>query len=468
MVLTIGDYNIREINGPTEMYFLQPIIPNLPQKYIILFSDEHNKNNYKFCDDNSCVELATDFIVKLNNFAEQIKCSFYIEAFFKNYNDPLIKKLTTALYDNPEDEVILEHNLTKKTTQMEKGKIIYTAPRSNMIDMINIYRDCFEKKNCKYNNISWQYADIRSDKLKTSLTDFDKLASNINMGKFLNYDPNYTYLDLVDIFQNEELDFDDYHYTYEYLLLFNDIGEYTTRLMESPLINEQFRKMSPACQEIFNVASFTVLVQNNVDYVNFMRDPDFIKTTMSKFTAYLHYLINVNTDIRNDNDFGDDLSPKSNLTPPYNPKIEFSSAEIEYINWLNISIVGSLLDIYFILRMYKASTDATPELVIGYFGGNHTKSISEYLTRMNTHTSQYMSGGENIRRVSIVNNIDLNQIFGYTRDLQKESTALIIHPNPDFRRGWGGNKTKKSKSKKSKSKKSKSKKSKKTKKSKKH
>ncbi len=136
-----------------------------------------------------------------------------------------------------------------------------------------------------------------------------------------------------------------------------------------------------------------------------------------------------------------DYSEKGNLNKdflsriPYdNPEIIFNTNEKKYIENLYISLGGSLLDIYFILNIYNNDNINNSELIIGYFGGNHTRSINDFLTiHMNRYILQYKYDNElnGIRRIPINENIDLNRIFGYTVGLIKtgeENNALIIHP----------------------------------------
>ena len=90
MPLIFGDYSIEVLNGPSRMnILLQNDIPGYNQYFnnntIILFGEFHTLAYFQPCNGApNCNELFTDFILKLNVFAEHIKTEFYKEKTKKN------------------------------------------------------------------------------------------------------------------------------------------------------------------------------------------------------------------------------------------------------------------------------------------------------------------------------------------------------------------------------------------------
>ena len=440
--IIIGDYIVKEINGPTNAYFLQPTT-TYDKKYIILFSDTHTQENYNFCENSYCFELITDFLDVLDKFVStsstKIDCSFYLEDFFGNIQEKdnaILREELINYYKNPENKIITDMNIRKKTDKFTKGFGIIkdqniSVPRSNMVDMRTLYRKCFIKeKDCNYPHIKWNYADIRTSgnylssirpKIIDPYQEFQNAAHLTNQITTIQtiYRPDNTYMELDSIIG------DDNGESLKYYAILFDTKEYTRRIMSSYSIVRQFDKLSNHYKQIFSIDKFEMLVDMNRTYLNNSYTQEFIKNVQTKIIKYSEFLKRVKTDI-NINDLDTEFG---NQIPDYVSVYDFTdftSEELKYVEYLIISLSGSLLDIYFILRSHSASVETT-ELIVGYFGGNHSRRIYEFLIYCGLYKLDYIYDAIGPRIIPINKQINLNLILGYERK-EGDSTALTVIP----------------------------------------
>ena len=205
MPLILGSHVINAINGPRQMNLLVKNAgadENINNNTIILFGEKHDYGAYSPCmDGEDCLEIQSEFIHFLNEFAATHRTDFYLEEFFKSSKSNEFPNPITDLdiagmtgYKNRTRDSTFKMLETERTKYIEKYKTFrdssqQTAPpsyelvtegktRSSMVDFDKIYEMCFNKitknydlsrttfynaayYNCPYKNIIWQYADVR-------------------------------------------------------------------------------------------------------------------------------------------------------------------------------------------------------------------------------------------------------------------------------------------------------------------
>ena len=191
MPLIIGDYSINVLIGPSHINILvQNDIPSYNQylnnNTIILFGESHTLDYFQPCNGApNCDELITDFILKLNVFAEHIRTEFYLEEFMDSYyirpkdfkqtknarqieidNTTAVKFLekkrhALLLYRGNLPETADKSLIEKKKIATKYNNLLPHFSKSNMQELIHLYDGCFYKpfrtnhNLCPYNNIIW-------------------------------------------------------------------------------------------------------------------------------------------------------------------------------------------------------------------------------------------------------------------------------------------------------------------------
>ena len=433
MPLVFGGHSISVINGPSEMNVLVQNFNNqhLNNNTIILFGESHTLDFYQPCEEYSnCDELITDFVRKLNNFARFIRTEFYIEDFLETQY--LRENITAIQQRLIEDEMIRDKNAVLKyleTTHLplkEQRKKFKASLRlrifleSNMSAMKILYNGCFYKniKNkpnvCSYNNIIWQYADVRASNNYSLviLPDYDN---------FLNDSRGYPIL--LNAFNNNTVFTED---TFEDAIMMqgkfklidvliilqltlSDLDEYVRRLMRTKYIKKQRDKINPHIRGLFSDESFIELFKVSRLHVaktnDIVYDENIHRKLIQLIDLFIKYL-NPENDAKQREEYLIQINFMEKFTPD-----EWGKSE-----WFHSAIQMSVLDVYFILRINKENTigESTQKLVLGYFGSNHLSNITYYLcVIINTHQvlTHYESADGDIFRINITDNIDLNKIM---------------------------------------------------------
>jgi hypothetical protein len=460
MPLIFDKYSINTINGPYQMNVLiqKPEVSDKINNTIILFGETHTLEKYRPCNDPDCSEILTDYIYKLNIFANYVRTEFYLEEFdlyYTNSRDSINTQtgrknqmlknakaesdFTYNLRTNPDIEISTLRNIPQGFVDTSRKSNI-----SNMIEMRKIYKLCFnktEKTNpeyCRYNNIIWQYADIRS----TNKYNIYDISTIFNLDTMYNT--------LLDIFQNKTqtpidnyslldiIEFLDINMLISFLnnlkIILTDIPQYVNMLLDTTFIKKQFLKLDTSVKDIFTVESFVRLV---LWYKALLFSDNTTQNVPENYVLLIDKLIEYYKIVELDTPNSEAKLLKI-ITDINNIPI-FTTPEFKIVRYYHSAIPSSVLDIYFILRIYKENIDRTKVFINGYFGSNHVDGITYYLTEIvQTHTCPYKyvldtTNDIKIAQVDIPDNININEIMNIpVEDIQdaKDLGMLIVHPNP--------------------------------------
>jgi hypothetical protein len=454
MPLIFGPYSINVINGPSSMSVLvqNDNNPYLNKNTIILFGETHTLEHYEPCEkkDDDCDELITDFIHKLNIFAIHTRIDFYTEFFLESqYLNPtpvVIENHTNEFIRDKKD--ILKFIEPSDTTTLvdrerelkRKNRTLRGFLKSNMTAMNILYNGCFYKeykKNtdiCPYNNIIWQYADLRKSKTyKTKNIDYTNFSEHTHgYEMFLKSKRNTLTLDheLID----EYCTMDGSAKVIDVLriihLSLTNLNLFVINLMQTPFIKKQRDKINKNIRGLFSVESFIKLFydtrlqfaflpnsQPNSQSNSKSKNDEYDKRKHFKLITFIELLITYldtqSIDVQND------------ILIKLNSIESFTDEEWNASQWVHVGIGTSVLDMYFILRINKEEADNTnnEKLVLGYFGENHLDNITYYLCIIiQTHRLlKHYKNEDDVFRINITDNIDLNKIMNYGIKIQGEA-----------------------------------------------
>jgi hypothetical protein len=460
MPLIFGDYSINVLNGPSEINILvQNDIPNYNQYFnnntIILFGESHTLDYFRPCNRGSnCDELLTDFILKLNIFAEHIRTEFYVEGFMDSIHiKPKIFKQTISdeqlainqqFLEKKQHALLLYRGDLPETSgkSLSEKKQIATSyfnelpyfSTSNMRELKSLYEGCFYKKIktnpnlCLSNNIIWQFADIRQSFQYTQYIDLENFIINyesFNDFLYLFYENNgqlteYMCLTFLDDLYSKGINFLDYLR----MLLFciRDTEEYIHELMLTSIIQKQLSKINENIRHIFSEESFIELFKYYRLEYSKNDDNEYDSSKHAKLVDLIKLFINYLFS----NEYKD-KNGKKNALDEINSIGNFNDDEWFASKDFHVGITGAILDMYFILRINKEnpSVESNTKLVLGYFGSYHVSGITYYLSSIiKTHKLlyNYKSLHGEIFRINITDDINLNTIMNYN------SQSLIVHP----------------------------------------
>jgi hypothetical protein len=264
-----------------------------------------------------------------------------------------------------------------------------------------------------YNNILWQYADVRisNNYGNEKNPDYDNFLNDANgysvlLGAFYN---NNVFTE--DTFQEgkDETRSNLYDVLIILHLAFTDLDEYVRRLLRTKYIKKQRNKINPQVRGLFSDESFIELFKVTRLQVARTKDFDYDENIHRKLIQLIDLFIKY-------------LNPETNAEQKetyliqINSMEKFTPDEWKKNKWFHFAIETSILDVYFILRINKEKTIGEPsqKLVLGYFGSNHLSNITYYLcVIIKTHQllTHYESEEGDIFRINITDNIDLNKIM---------------------------------------------------------
>jgi len=418
MALLLANSTIKEINGPLGMYCLEPKdddTVNFPLPYFMLFSDLHDPKYYKPCDTPNCYELDKDFLSVLDCFAKSVRTDFYLEHFLSSVD---LEK---------------EYAFAKKIRTRGLKESM-----SNMTNLVKIMYSCFiqrfKQEHCSYKNIYWQYSDIRqslgnyrNNYIPNQFEYYIEVAKEIletlcesKKNGLKKITIQFIFNDIFENLKKNKDDVVDFDGVFYYLqLLLTDIDEYTNQLFMSRTIKKQFDKLSPQKKRIFSLESFQEHFRHWYKfYESFYKKIHNIRNTREVYSKFIHLI----TLMVNDKE----IERPDEIIAAFN---ELTSDELEYLHIFTLAIASISVDMYFILRSSKPVVNKN--LVIGYFGESHVRSITHYYVNIiKTHKIDYKKtlindkfefrGEEDpakipfiTRKIQIKKRIDLNQKLGY-------------------------------------------------------
>ena len=486
MPLILNGRSFANINGPVDIHCLRPITNKaINFNYIILFGDEHNQRNYIPCgtDDiennglTECNEMATDFLNELNIFARTTRTDFYLES-FKLYEGSIhdttsIKNSSSVISSNMMNFINAKYNKTTRENAktLKSHKLLNTYFKSNMLEIGNLIAPCYypttiKPEHCVYKQILWHTSDPRQSKAfypvkrgqpYTRIELTGSLFSKVLMVlKHENPDPQEDdgsdmYDDsplLVKDIKNRfaEFSFDTTNGFNNMLMLINNPSAFFNLLINSRLINKQYIKMNTYSNGLFTIASF--VKHYNYWMNNILERHRDIFTNAARELTELLELFNLFYNGPNKYD--------ANILEEINKIILNNTTKINYMNHLISACNGSVLDIYFILRInkvdhidYKSNT----KLVCGYFGANHGKALTNYFTRIiKTHITDYNYDSHTDNQNSQRRIVYINKTINLDNIIRLQNTVPLIsqkaHSGPtQTRRHSSKNKTRKTRGK---------------------
>lgn len=385
--LNLLDANISKIKGPKSIHILKPKkIKDVNQNYIILLGDDHN-------DPLQPEPQGTDidkFLFELNKLAKFIRCDFYIEHWNVNqlkslqeYNkrkkNDFIEKISNS------DSAIQKYANADSLTELDMKHIKYIKYKKfsdlNIVKWSN--KSCFFKFNaCRYKNLKWQYGDLRQKLDKMDGYDhcnlnyfldvlnplFDKLKKQSITIKIINelieyteeYGENVLHLFITDIKS-----------------LINDRLNFINNVLSDPIMKKQIKKMNPETKKLFsktNILEFLNLYQTYYDKkyhsTNVYESYNNIANSILEFKSASQ-------------------ERKENIVEYLN-SIDLTSEQID--DFYGVIGLGSMgvLDMYFLMRIFKQDPVINKKIVVGYFGSDHCYYTSKFLENvLKTHTLIY-------------------------------------------------------------------------------
>jgi len=365
--MEIGETSIiKKLSGPVNFFLLEPVEKNL-LKYenmfppvIMLFGDIHEGRGGE-CENNNYQIYSSNFLKLFNSLSsDEFPIDFNFEKFFSNDEMKAIKNNKTFEIKNS----TLNKNSPMKIFE-ENTKLCF-------------FKNLKNKFNCPAPNLRWHYVDIR----------------------FTNSDSQYDFESKIIIFllkrsfirptNNKNKDYepftDDMNQLLNILLmLLSDIINNTTTFIEYYFTNDKF-------------------TTNSLVYKQILKQCESLRRVSiwkKWFTQYYTYLIstldkyNLNKNFKIFEEFVSKLRKKDSDIS----KFTRDNLEIIY-NIVNIPIqlTSIFMDMYYITRMFKIPENSTnPILSIGYFGFEHTKNITYFLTNiMNLYKIKYENENENL------------------------------------------------------------------------
>jgi hypothetical protein len=418
MALLLANSTIKEINGPLGMYCLESKDDDtvkFPLPYFIFFSDLHDTRYYKPCSTPNCYEIDKDFLSVLDCFAKSVRTDFYVEDFFSTV------------------DIDKEHAFAKKIKNRDQK-----SKRSNMINLAKTMYECFiqrfKEEHCPYKNIYWQYSDVRKTFSNYRNThapnqfehyievakEFLDVLRDCKKNGFNKDAIKYLLNDLFQMRRKSGVDIVNFDGLVQYLqLIFTDIDEYTNQLFMSRTIKKQYDKLSPSKKRVFSLKSFQEHFEHWYKlYESFYKKQYNIRNTREIYLKFLHLISLMIRD--------KEVERPDEMIAAFD---EITANEINYVNIFTLAVGSISVDMYFILRSSKPTVNQN--LVIGYFGESHVRSIVHYYVNvLKTHkinykktliNDQYEFRGEEdpakvpfiTRKIQIKKKIDLNQKLGY-------------------------------------------------------
>ena len=428
MPLILNDKHIHTINGPTKMYILEPINPNVNKNYLIFFGDTHDMKNFIPCsDDPNCIELQTDFIKILNKFAYTTRTDFYIEKFFDISKKQISNERTLKGYENTasttQDVYYSLRNdpeIRKKDSEsilknyesiIDKNPFRIRSNRSNMTELESLNYSCFnakfKDKLCKFKNIKWHYADARlSTKYFGIKYSIEKITHIINLKDFFSYFANdakeINSNDLTELSDNiTESRFADniIDVLNDMYIMLTDTDNYVRKLLSIPIIQKQIAKMNEDATNVFTKESFIELLE--------------CYKSMFNTTDFSHLINMIQLLIQYFSYSDDNVKERTDVLKKLN-SIHIESSLVENYYYIFMALGNLSMDMYFILRINKNDNNhSKKKLVLSYFGSLHSDCISNYFINI-VKTHKFIAkydAPSNMRRIYIPDTIDFNNIL---------------------------------------------------------
>ena len=375
------------IEGPKSIHILKPKnIKDVNQNYIILLGDDHSipfqpKTQGPYMD---------KFLFGLNKLAKYIRCDFYIEDWnvekiksFPQHNERQKKMLIQKTSET--DYVFQKYANAKELTESDMKLVKYMKYKK--FSDLNILKwsnsSCFFKTDaCRYRNLKWHYGDLRQRLDKSSGYDHCNLNYVIELLEpLINYLKNKSITTEImdELIENIEglgnnvlLSF-----TTDIKNIINDRMKFIATILSDNVIQKQFKKMNPKTNKLFSDT-------NLLDFLNLYETYYDRKYNSTEIYEIYNHIASVILEYKSAS------QERKEKIVEYLNSIELTSEQID--DFYGVIGIGSVfvLDIYFLMRIFKQDPIVNNKIVVGYFGANHCNFTSNFLVNiLKTHTLFY-------------------------------------------------------------------------------
>ena len=392
--LNFFNTTISKIKGPESIHILKPkSIKNINHNYIILLGDNHG---VPFQPDPQGSDMDF-FLFELNKLAKFYRCDFYVEDWsikqkksLANYNEKE-KKMYIEKISNF-DSALQKYTITEPLTDSDMKHINYINYKkfSDMQLIKSSNSSCFFKFDaCRYKNLKWQYGDLRQKLYNYSGYDHCNLNYFLDvLNPFIDNLKNKSITtkimdELIETIYESGEDAVQLFIT-DIKNIINDRLKFIAIILSDVVIQKQLRKMNPKTKKLFSVTNILEVLNLYQGYY----DKKYHSTKI--YETYNHIA---------------------------NSILEFKSASqerrkniVEYLNSIDLTseqvddfygVIGSgsmgVLDIYFLMRIFKQDPTINKKIVVGYFGSDHCYYTSKFLENvLKTHTLIYSDNIYNV------------------------------------------------------------------------
>lgn len=388
-----------KLKGPETIHILKPKnIKDVNQNYIILLGDNHKVP----VEPNTQGPDMDKFLFKLNKLANIIRCDFYVEDWkikenksIAMYNEKTKKAFIDTLSDG--DSALQKYATAEQLTESDMKPIKHIGYKtySDMQLLKSSNSSCFLKLDaCRYKNLKWHYGDLRQ-RLAT-YSGYDHCNLNYFLGildPFIkNLKEKSITIKIMDkLIQAIDESGEDVQQLFitDIKSIINDRSKFITAILHDEVIQKQFRKMNPITKMLFsetNILKFLNLYETYYD--NKYKSTDIYETY---------------------NNIADSILEYKSASRERKEKI------VEYLNSIQLNreqigdfygVIGQgsvfVLDIYFLMRIFKQDPIVNNKIVVGYFGSNHCQFTSDFLVNiLKTHTLDYKDNGSQRNYIQI-------------------------------------------------------------------
>ena len=171
--------------------------------------------------------------------------------------------------------------------------------------------------------------------------------------------------------------------------IINDRSKFITAILHDEVIQKQFRKMNPITKMLFsetNILKFLNLYEKYYD--------DKYKST-DIYETYNHIADSIL-------EYKSASRERKEKIVEYLNSIQLNTEQIG--DFYNVIGMGSVfvLDIYFLMRIFKQDPIVNNKIVVGYFGADHCNFTSDFLVNiLKTHTLDYKDNGSQRNYIQI-------------------------------------------------------------------
>lgn len=382
-----------KIKGPETIHILKPKnIKDVNQNYIILLGDNHSVP----------VQPETQgpdmdkFLFELNKLANIIRCDFYVEDWKVKQNKSIARynekeKKTFMDITSNIDSVLQKYAIAEPLTESDMKYIKYIGYKkfSDMQLLKSSNSSCFFKfDTCRYKNLKWHYGDLRQRLANYSGYDhcnlnyfldvlnpiIDNLKEKSITTKIMD-----KLIEAIDESGEDVLQL----FITDIKCIINDRSSFIAAILSDEVIQKQLRKMNPVTKMLFSETNIFKFLNLYETYYDNKYDSTYIYETYNNIADLIL-------------EYKSASRERKEKIVEYLNSIQLNTEQIG--DFYGVIGMGSLfvLDIYFLMRIFKQDPIVNNKIVVGYFGSNHCDFTSDFLVNiLKTHTLDYKDNAFN-------------------------------------------------------------------------